>query len=138
MKQLKQIIRVIAAMLALVGCSSGDPERMLWECPAYDQTEISVQFTPEYYMQGQIIAKAGYSGEITLVCVNYPEIFIETNSFDLEKIGCTATQTGKNSVKLAFKPVVLPDGATVTTQFALTGKNKSETTVYNLQIGRQP
>lgn len=137
MNNLKLLFIAIFGVLALASCSD-DPQPMEWECTAYDQTEISVQFTPGFYYQGQIMAKHGYSGEVTLVCLNFPEIAIDENANDLVNLGCTATKLGERSVKFVFKPILLPDNATMTGMVSIVGKNKNGVTICNLQIGRQP
>lgn len=137
MNKLQLFIIAIASMLGLASCGS-DPEQMKWECPAYDQTEISVVFNSGFYTEGQIMAKHGYSGEVTLVCVNYSEIYLEDNAGALANMGCTAEKVSANSVKLVFEPMVLPAGATITGNLAIQGKSKNGTTVCNLLIGRQP
>ena len=138
MTRLKLLFIAIAAMLVMASCGDDAPAQMEWECPAYDQTEISVQFTPGFYTQGQIMAKSGYNGEVTLVCLNYPEIFIDENAQDLVNLGCTATKVSGRSIRLKFKPILLHDGATMTGMVSISAKSKNGTATCNLNIGREP
>ncbi len=72
MKTLKLLILSLA-MLAFAACGDDTPEAMQWECPTYDQTEIFVNFTPEFYIQAQVAAKSSYSINLTAkMTVNDP------------------------------------------------------------------
>ncbi|MDE7376313.1 MAG: hypothetical protein K2N16_05650 [Muribaculaceae bacterium] len=137
MNRIKLLIIVIAAMLAMASCGDDTPALMEWECPVYDQTEISVQFTPGFYTQGQIMAKRGYSGEVTLVCTNYSEIFIDENAKELVNLGCKASKVGDNGVKFTFSTINLPDDTTMTGMVTISAKSKNGTTTCTFQIGRE-
>lgn len=136
MTNFKLLFIAIFGALTLASCSD-DPQPMEWECPAYDQTEISVEFTPGFYTQALIMAKPGCSGEVTLLCTNYSEIFIDENAQDLGLMGCTATKVGGNGVKFTFKPIDLSDDTTILGMVSIGAKNKNGTTISNLQIGRE-
>lgn len=111
-----------------------------WEIADYDTEEISVSLSPAYYIQGQIIAKAEYSGELIMLCTNYSEVIPETNDgnvFTADELGLTIERISPASIRIKFEPITeLPAGeATITVGFA--GKRKGESNIATFNIGRR-
>lgn len=135
------LISIITLLsVAFMSCSDDGPMPLQWEVVDYDNEEISVKLSPEYYIQGQIIAKAEYRGELIMLCTNYPEVIPDTNEEDLftdNELGITIERISAASIRIRFDPITdLSTGqTTITVGFA--GKRKGESNIATFNIGRR-
>lgn len=139
MNNFKTLVIIAFTALSAVSCSEEAPSPEL-ECIDYDRNEISVEFTPGYYIQGEIIAKSNYSGAISLICTNYPVLIAESNSSRGEYIsevsGFSIVKSGANTVKITFRPIGTAEAIPSPESVRLTGQNKGQSNSCTIKIGR--
>lgn len=140
MKTTRLFIAASIITLASASCSDDAPEPLLWECWDYDRDRISVEFTPNHYVQGQIIADDDYAGEINVTCTNYPEIGQEANSmlgYVSDEVGFTLVKTGSNTFKITFDPIEVDESEPPSIRVELFGLDGKEHNTSYLDIGRR-
>ncbi len=135
------LISIITLLsITFMSCSDDGPMPLQWEIADYDTEEISVGLSPAYYIQGQIIAKAEYSGELIMLCTNYSEVIPETNAGDVftaAELGLTIERIAPASIRIKFDPITELSAGEATITVGFTGKRKGESNIAMFNIGRR-
>ena len=131
---------MILVLLSLSSCMGDGPAPMIWEFADYDKSAVSAVYAPDYYNQVTITAAAGYSGEITLRCTNYPQLTIDTNTDDGkyvdEKAGFAVSMVGGNTLKVTFMPVENVGESGAQAFVGITGRSGKDRNGTNMSVGR--
>ena len=103
MKLFKIISATLLSATILSSCNDSPIESVEWVFTDYDHSMVTVTYDYQYFIQGNIVADADYSGEMLLTCTNYP--MVSTTFGENALLGIKTTNLTPTTIKISFYPV---------------------------------